>query len=422
MDWTDIHYRQLARLLTKHTWLWTEMVVDSTIIHTPNKDRYLWFPAEQRPIVCQLGGSNPDHLAAAAATVATYGYDEINLNCGCPSDRVAGAGCFGASLMLRPETVGEACAAIAAATPGNAITVKCRLGVDDVDKYQDVCRFVEGVLLRSPVRHFVIHSRKCHLNGLNPAQNRTIPPLKRSWVWALRRDFPEAEFSLNGGIESCHQAAAALRHEMAEQRILGVMIGRAAYNTPWHCLADADRAVFGAESNPATSRRQILQEYAAYGDAVLGRFTKDWPGTTARHPNVRTVVKPLLGLFHGSPGGKRFRNRLDAWLTKHAKREDATVSEAIAYAIEVCVLLLVWWAQVVATGGHTLAPQELSDEVLDAPPPTAKDNDRTSGFSGKTGEFDVGTEPLPAPYQRLGDEAMAPATPQNYVVEATVSA
>lgn len=410
MDWTDIHYRQLARLLTKHTWLWTEMVVDSTIVHTPNKDRHLWFPVEQRPLVCQVGGSDPAQLAAAAAVVATYGYDEINLNCGCPSDRVAGAGCFGASLMLRPETVGDACAAIAAATSGSAVTVKCRLGVDDVDAYEDVCRFVEGVLLRSPVRHFVIHSRKCHLSGLNPAQNRTIPPLKRTWVWALQRDFPEAEFSLNGGIESCHQAAAALRHEMAGQHIWGVMIGRAAYNTPWHCLADADRAVFGAETNPATSRRQVLREYAAYGDAILGRFSNDRPDATVmRHPNVRAVVKPLLGLFHGAKGGKRFRTRMDTWLNKHAKREGATVSEAIAYAIEVRHVLLC--ARSPWLDGTMCTPllQELSDDVLDAPPPTAEENDRTSGFSGKTGEFDVGTEPLPVPYQR---QAVAPGTPK----------
>lgn len=307
--------------------------------HGTHRDRYLWFPEQQHPIVCQLGGSDPAQLAKAAAIVATYGYDEINLNCGCPSDRVAGAGCFGASLMLRPETVGEACAAIAAATAGSshAVTVKCRLGVDDVDQYEDVCRFVEGVIQRSPVRHFVIHSRKCHLKGLNPAQNRTIPPLKRSWVWALQRDFPEALFSLNGGIESCHQAAAALEHEMIGQHIFGVMIGRAAYNTPWHCLADADRAVFGADSNPATSRRQVLRDYAVYGDAILGRFC-DGNGRTKeglRHPNVRAVVKPLLGLFHGAPGGKRFRTRMDAWLLKHAGRAGSTVSEAIAYAIEV---------------------------------------------------------------------------------------
>ncbi len=302
--------------------------------------------------MCQLGGSDPEQLAKAAAVVATYGYDEINLNCGCPSDRVAGAGCFGASLMLRPETVGDACAAIAAATAGssNVVTVKCRLGVDDVDQYEDVCRFVEGVIERSPVRHFVIHSRKCHLKGLNPAQNRTIPPLKRAWVWALQRDFPEALFSLNGGIESCHQAAAALQYGLADQHIFGVMIGRAAYNTPWHCLADADRAVFGADSNPATSRRQVLRDYAAYGDAVLGRFTdgkeRDDGKEGTRHPNVRAVMKPLLGLFHGARGGKRFRTRIDSWLVEHAARRDATVSEAIAFAIEVGMEWGGWWRRV----------------------------------------------------------------------------
>lgn len=127
MDWTDLHYRQLARMISRHTWLYTEMVVDKTLIHNPDHDRFLWFPPEQHPIVCQLGGSDPDELAAAARIVAGYGYDEINLNVGCPSDRVAGAGCFGAALMLRPELVARCCAAIAAAVD-IPVTVKCRLG------------------------------------------------------------------------------------------------------------------------------------------------------------------------------------------------------------------------------------------------------------------------------------------------------
>ncbi|KAG1670301.1 hypothetical protein FOA52_003651 [Chlamydomonas sp. UWO 241] len=186
MDWTDLHYRQLARLLSKRTWLWTEMVVDSTVIHTENLDKHLWFPPEQSPLVLQLGGSDPAKLAAATAKALAYGYDEINLNCGCPSDRVAGAGCFGASMMLQPELVAACMKAIGDAAQGTPVTVKCRLGVDEADSYDALKAFVATVSDGSPVTHFIVHARKCFLSGLNPQQNRTVPPLRHEWVYSLK--------------------------------------------------------------------------------------------------------------------------------------------------------------------------------------------------------------------------------------------
>lgn len=391
MDWTDVYYRQLARLISRHTWLYTEMVVDQTLLHSPFTDRFLWFPPEQHPIVCQLGGSNPEYLAKAAKIVERYGYDEINLNCGCPSDRVAGAGCFGAAMMLQPELVAACCQAMCEAVSA-PITVKCRLGVDSFDTYPELARFVRVVSEGSGVSHFLIHARKCLLKGLNPHQNRTVPPLRYEWVWALKRDFPHLDFSLNGGVLTLEEVSAALRTfngsggggggdggssametgegaaaavEGAEaaaveggavveegvaaaaeaaaaaeggaaeavgaaaaaggsglQGILGVMVGRAAYNMPWDALADADRAVFGAPTNAATSRRQVLADYAVWADSMLGHWKVEADGH--KSPSVRTLVKPLLGMFAGEPRGKKWRAAVDG-----ALKTAVTVSEVL---------------------------------------------------------------------------------------------
>lgn len=279
-----------------------------------------------------------------------YGYTEINLNCGCPSDRVAGAGCFGAALMTDPERVGRTVSAMAGASR-SPVTVKCRVGVDDHDSYTELRRFVSTIHELSGCRQFILHARKAWLSGLNPQQNRTIPPLKHEWVFSLLKDFPDLDFHLNGGIMSCYQAAEALSIEVEGRRLAGVMIGRAAYNTPWQCLADADRVLYG-EPNPMPSRRVLLevccpapcpaeecsscpcqpmstqvtpslflcgdvvpalsqdilfpvgrlQEYCRYGDSIIGRFGEGDSGN--KYPNVRTIVKPLLHLFHGDKGNK----------------------------------------------------------------------------------------------------------------------
>lgn len=312
MEWTDVHFRQLARLLSRRTWLWTEMVVDKTVLHTGQLDKHLWFPPSQRPLVLQLGGSDPDTLRAAAATAARYGYDEVNLNCGCPSDRVAGAGCFGAALMLQPGLVADCAAALAAGLgPGTPVSIKCRLGVDDADSYEQLAAFVAAVSGAGGVRRFVIHARKCLLRGLSPAQNRSVPPLRHEWVWSLKRDFPHLSFQLNGGVASAADVAGALALDVpgvGTRGLDGVMLGRAAYNDPWGVLADADVAVFGEPANPAASRRQVIGDYCQYADAMLGRCAARLPvlgeaGAAGRlgvlHARVRASA--MLCLAGGPP-------------------------------------------------------------------------------------------------------------------------
>ncbi|KAK9804135.1 hypothetical protein WJX73_003545 [Symbiochloris irregularis] len=296
MDWTDIHYRQLARLISKHTWLYTEMVVDNALIHNPNRDRWLWYPPEQHPIVCQLGGSNPALLAKAAKIVAEYGYDEINLNCG--------------------------------------------LGVDDADSYEELCNFIATVSSQSSVSHFILHARKCLLSGLSPAENRTIPPLRWGWVYALSRDFPHLHFSLNGGVELCRTAQSAIEHAPPNAgRIHGVMIGRGAYNMPWPSLGSADHTIFGMPAEVAPTRRQVLEKYIGYAESVIGRFGTKSDGSPV--PTMRSTVKPLLALFHGEKGCKAWKRSLDASMLAGGMDVAAVIQSAM---------------------------RAVPDEVLDAPP------------------------------------------------------
>ncbi len=340
MDYTDVHYRQLARLMSRNTWLYTEMVVDKTLIFNPNHDKFLWFPPEQHPISCQLGGSDPESLAQAAKVVASYGYDEINLNCGCPSDKVAGAGCFGAAMMLHPENVAACCSAMAEAAPSIPITVKCRIGVDDVDSYDSLHNFIKIVSAQSPVMHFIIHARKCLLKGLSPHQNRTVPPLRYEWLLALKRDFPAIQFSLNGGILTLEETRAALDYPCAHgtDGIHGVMIGRAAYSSPWKLLSDADVAIWDEESNPGKSRKEVLYKYAEYADAMVGKWHVKKDGHKV--PSVRVLVKPVIGMFAGEKNGKKWRAGVD-----QALRTANSVTEVLDATLPI-----------------------LSDDVLDAPP------------------------------------------------------
>ncbi|KAF0892938.1 hypothetical protein E2562_020057 [Oryza meyeriana var. granulata] len=284
MDWTDNHYRTLARLISKHAWLYTEMVVAETIVHQQdNLDRFLAFPAEQHPIVLQIGGSNLDNLAKATELANAYSYDEINLNCGCPSGRVAGHGCFGARLMFDPEFVGDAMSAIAA-NCNVPVSVKCRIGVDDCDSYEQLCEFVDKVISKSPTRHFIIHARKALLRGLSPAENRKVPPLKYEYYFALLRDFPDVQFTLNGGITTIDQVSASIR-----QGAHRVMVGRAAYNNPWNMLGHVDSEVYGMPTRHS-SRRQILERYQIYGDSIMGQYGPS-------RPNVRQLVKIRILLY-----------------------------------------------------------------------------------------------------------------------------
>ncbi|XP_038975043.1 tRNA-dihydrouridine(20/20a) synthase-like isoform X2 [Phoenix dactylifera] len=275
MDWTDNHYRTLARLISKHAWLYTEMVVAETIVHQRNNlDRFLAFSPEQHPIVLQLGGSNLENLAKAAEFANAYSFDELNLNCGCPSGKVAGHGCFGARLMFDPKFVADAMSAIAA-NCSVPVSVKCRIGVDDHDSYNELCDFVYAIVSNSPTRHFIVHARKALLSGLSPAENRKVPPLKYEYYFALLRDFPEVQFTINGGITGIDQVNAARR-----QGAHGVMVGRAAYNNPWSTLRHVDSAVYGIPTS-SLSRRQ-----------------------------------PLLNLFHSEPGNGLWKRKADAALRR----------------------------------------------------------------------------------------------------------
>ncbi|CAO2825223.1 unnamed protein product [Amaranthus hypochondriacus] len=299
MEWTDNHYRQLARLISKNAWLYTEMLAAETIVHQKdNLDRFLAFNAEQHPIVLQIGGNNLENIAKATQLANAYGYDEINLNCGCPSPRVVGHGCFGVRLMLDPKFVGEAMSVIAANT-NVPVTVKCRIGVDDHDSYNELCDFIYKVSSTSPTKHFIIHSRKALLNGISPAENRTIPPLKYEFYYALLRDFPDLTFTINGGINSVEEVNAALK-----KGAHGVMVGRAAYNNTWQLLRNVDTEVYGAPPSDLT-RRQVLEKYQEYADSVLGKHGNN-------RPNIRDLVKPLLNLFHCEPRNAIWKRNVDA--------------------------------------------------------------------------------------------------------------
>ncbi|KAG5015173.1 hypothetical protein JHK82_020859 [Glycine max] len=330
MDWTDHHYRTLARLISKHAWLYTEMLAAETIVHQKdNLDRFLAYSPDQHPIVLQIGGSNIENLAKATELANAYCYDEINLkcfwflfllfsiytSCGCPSPKVAGHGCFGVSLMLNPKFVAEAMSAIAAST-NVPVSVKCRIGVDDHDSYNELCKnaqkrgsaigyihclsgdFIYQVSSLSPTKHFIIHSRKALLNGISPAENRSIPPLKYEYFYGLLRDFPDLRFTINGGITSVDEVSAA-----REAGAHGVMVGRAAYNNPWQILGHVDAAIYGTPSCDLT-RRQVLERYLVYGDSVLGKY--------GHRPTLRDIVKPLLHLFHSEPGNGLWKRKADA--------------------------------------------------------------------------------------------------------------
>ncbi|KAJ6302881.1 hypothetical protein OIU77_016884 [Salix suchowensis] len=275
MDWTDNHYRTVARIISKHAWLYTEMLAAETIVHQQGDlDRFLAFSPEQHPIVLQIGGNNLDSIAKATQLANSYGYDEINLNCGCPSPKVAGHGCFGVRLMLDPKFVGEVMSVIAANTDV-PVSVKCRIGLDDHDSYNELCDFIYKLTIEG------------------------FLPLKYEYYYALLRDFPDLRFTINGGINCVDEVNAALR-----EGAHGVMVGRAAYNYLWNTLAHVDSAIYGAPSSGLT-RRQVLEQYQIYGDAVLGTFGNS-------RPNIRDLIKPLFGFFHSEPGNNLWKRKADA--------------------------------------------------------------------------------------------------------------
>ncbi len=305
MDWTDRHFRYLLRLISKRTLLYTEMVVDQSIL-LGNRPKLLDFSPEEHPVALQLGGSVPDKLATAAQLGEQWGYDEINLNLGCPSERVQGGG-FGACLMLEPDLVAECMAAMRRAVT-IPVTVKHRLGVDEVENYLYVARFVEK-LAGVGIEVFIVHARKAHLNGLSPAENRTIPPLRYDWVYRLKQDFPQLTFVLNGGVRALEEAQMHLPH------VDGVMLGRAVYDDPF-VLEQADRRLFGLAHS--TTRIEVAQAMLRYTQTQMQRGTPLW--AVARH---------MLNLFKGQPRGRLWRRVL----SERANRRGAGL-EVLQEALE----------------------------------------------------------------------------------------
>ncbi|MCX7645497.1 MAG: tRNA dihydrouridine(20/20a) synthase DusA [Rhodobacteraceae bacterium] len=313
MDWTDRHCRFFHRQLSAQALLYTEMVTAAAVIHG-DRDRLLGFDAAEHPVALQLGGSEPAELAEAARIGAAMGYDEINLNVGCPSDRVQ-SGCFGAVLMQRPGLVADCVAAMIAAQ-GVEVTVKCRIGVDDQVPEEILPRFLETVSAAG-VRRFAIHARKAWLQGLSPKENREIPPLDYPLVHRMKRAFPHLHLSVNGGIVSLDEAEAQLAAGMD-----GVMIGRAAYHAPWEILGAADARIFGARppcADPAEAV-EAMRPYIARHLAGGGR--------------LHAVTRHMLGLFAGRPGARGWRRIL----SERGPREGAGLEVLDAALAEVARL------------------------------------------------------------------------------------
>ncbi len=299
MDWTDRHCRFFHRLMTRRAMLYTEMVTAPAILHGP-KARLLDYSPQEHPVALQLGGSDPVELAAAVRIARDWGYDEINLNVGCPSDRVQ-SGCFGAVLMERPKLVADCVAAMQAETDV-PVTVKCRIGVDDQIPEQVLPDFIDQVS-RAGVRHFIIHARKAWLQGLSPKENRDIPPLDYPLVLQMKRDFADLTICLNGGVVTLDQARSLLA-----QGLDGVMIGRAAYHDPCAALIGAD-ALWG--DAPGPDAETVVTLMLPYIDAHLSAGGK-----------LHQITRHMLGLFAGRPGARGWRRVLSEGATRDGAGPD----------------------------------------------------------------------------------------------------
>jgi len=287
MDWTDRHERFFLRQISRHVRLYSEMITSGAVLHG-DRQRLLGFDAAEHPLALQLGGADPVALAEAARIGADFGYDEINLNVGCPSDRVQ-SGDFGACLMARPEVVARAVAAMAAAVD-LPVTVKHRIAIDEQEEWPTLKGFVAAVA-DAGCRHFIVHARKAWLRGLSAKENREIPPLRYALVHRLKAEFPALAITLNGGIATLDAAAAQLAH------VDGVMIGRAAYQDPF-MLAEADRRFFG-EAAPALSRHAVVERMLPYVERQVAAGTP-----------LYAIARHMLGLFNGQRGARAWRRHL----------------------------------------------------------------------------------------------------------------
>ena len=309
MEWTDRHQRVFMRGLTKHTLLYTEMVVAPALIFGKNgPERFLGYSDVEHPIALQLGGSDTKQLAECCKIAEGFNYDEINLNAGCPSDRVS-AGRFGACLMAEPDLVADCIKAMQDATD-IPVTIKHRIGIDDLDSYELLAKFIDTVA-QTGCNTFIIHARKAWLKGLSPKQNREIPPLRHDIVHEIKKDFPDLEIILNGGIQTIEEAQSHL------DKVDGVMIGRAAYETPY-IMAEADRLIYG-DDTPVTSRHEAIEKFMPY---VEDQMTKD--------VYVRHMAKHLFGLFQGIRGAKAWRRYLGENMFQ-PNADSTVITEAIKY-------------------------------------------------------------------------------------------
>ena len=310
MDWTDRHDRYFLRLMSSRARLYTEMVTADAIRHG-DRNRLLDFNAEEHPLALQLGGSDPHALAEAAKIGEDWGYDEINLNVGCPSDRVQ-SGRFGACLMQEPELVAECVAAMAQAV-SVPVTVKSRIGVDEQEPQEALFALVE-TCKSAGVTHFIVHARKAWLDGLSPKENRDIPPLDYDLVYALKQAHPDLLISINGGIETLQDGQEHLTHTD------GVMLGRAAYKNPY-LMADVDAVLFG-ETKPSPTREQIVDALIPYAERLVAADTP-----------LHALTRHVMGLYQGQPGGRLWRRHLSENAPQRGD-DPAVLSEALALVRE----------------------------------------------------------------------------------------
>ena len=299
MDWSDHNCRYFWRLLTKQALLYTEMVTTGALIHGDRK-RFLHFNREEHPVALQLGGSDPKDLARCARWAQEWGYDEVNINCGCPSDRVQ-SGMFGACLMGKPNLVAD-CVKAMMDSCDIPVTVKHRIGIDHMESYEQLLAFIEPVAVAG-CSVFIVHARKAWLQGLSPKENREIPPLNYPWVYQLKKDFPHLTIVVNGGIQTIEECQTHLDH------VDGVMLGREAYQNPW-MLAQVDEALFGMDS-PLKSRDDVIAELLPFAEQHL-----------AQGGQLNHITRHILGLYQGIPGARKFRRHL----SENAYKKEAGIS------------------------------------------------------------------------------------------------
>jgi|TARA_B110000037_G_scaffold56351_1_gene68860 tRNA-dihydrouridine synthase A len=298
LDWTDRHCRYFLRLISQHSVLYTEMITTGAIIYG-DTDYHLQMDSFEHPVALQLGGSSPTDLAKACVLASKYDYAEINLNCGCPSDRVQN-GMFGAVMMKNAQVTADCMAAMRDAVD-LPVTVKHRIGVDDFDSYEFLCDFV-GTVAETGCQTFLVHARKAWLKGLSPKQNREIPELNYDRVYQLKQDFPDLEIIINGGVTDLEQSKQHL------ERLDGVMVGREAYTNPY-LLASVDQQFYGSNA-PIKSREKIAEEFLNYVDNELAKGTR-----------LQAMTRHILGLYHGMPGARQFRRHI----SENAYKPGATI-------------------------------------------------------------------------------------------------